>query len=176
MDLPVLNEKNILINVKTESKMNAIERAGNLLVEKGYVEKGYIDGMKAREEEVTTYIGNGIAIPHGMNKYVKYIKNSGIVIIQYPEGVDFGEGNTAYLVIGIAGKNNDHIKLDLMEANPSSTVLCGIAFSQSRHLEMIKQSLPFDICYVVTENEYRGKTYLQLNVKDIRWRNNQELI
>jgi len=73
------------------------------------------------------------------------------------------------------GKNNDHIKLDLMEANPSSTVFCGIAFSQSQHLDMIKQSLPFDICYVVTENEYRGKTYLQLNVKDIRWRDNQEI-
>jgi single-stranded-DNA-specific exonuclease len=55
-----------------------------------------------------------------------------------------------------------------MEANRSSALYCGIAFSQSRHLEMIKQSLPFDICYVVTENQYKGKTYLQLNVKDIR--------
>lgn len=111
MGLSVLNEKNILLNVKPESKDQAIERAGKLLLDNDYVEKEYIDGMKAREEEVTTYIGNGIAIPHGMNKYVKYIKNSGIVIIQYPEGVDFGEGNTAYLVIGIAGKSNDHISI-----------------------------------------------------------------
>lgn len=73
------------------------------------------------------------------------------------------------------GKNNDHLKLDLMEANRSSAVFCGIAFSQSKHLEMIKQSLPFDICYIVTENEYRGKTYLQLNVKDIRDRSHFEV-
>lgn len=111
MELAVLNEKNILLNVKSESKTEAIERVGNLLVENGYVEKEYIEGMKAREADITTYIGNGIAIPHGMNQYVKYIKNSGIVIAQYPDGVDFCEGNTAYLVIGIAGKNNDHMDI-----------------------------------------------------------------
>jgi len=73
------------------------------------------------------------------------------------------------------GKNNEHLKLDLMEANRSSAIFCGIAFSQSQHLEMIKQYLPFDICYVVTENEYRGKTYLQLNVKDIRKPDHSEI-
>jgi len=66
------------------------------------------------------------------------------------------------------GKNNEHLKLDLMEANRSSAVFCGIAFSQSKHLDMIKQSMPFDICYVLTENMYRGKSYMQLNVKDIK--------
>jgi single-stranded-DNA-specific exonuclease len=71
----------------------------------------------------------------------------------------------------LVGKNNEHLKLDLMEANRSTAVFSGIAFSQSIHLDMIKQSLPFDICYSVTENEYRGKTYMQLNVKDIRSHN-----
>lgn len=68
----------------------------------------------------------------------------------------------------LVGKNNEHLKLDLMEGNRSSALFSGIAFSQSVHLDMIKQSLPFDICYSVTENEYRGKTYMQLNVRDIR--------
>ena len=111
MDLTVLNEKNIVLNVEVETKTEAIERVGNLLVQNGYVEKEYIEGMKKREADITTYIGNGVAIPHGMNQYIKYIKNSGIVIAQYPEGVDFGEGNTAYLVIGIAGKNDDHMAI-----------------------------------------------------------------
>lgn len=111
MELSVLNEENILLNVKAETKIEAIERVGNLLVNNGYVEEKYIEGMKKRNEELSTYIGNGIAIPHGMNKYVKYIKHSGIVIAQYPKGVDFGEGNIAYLVIGIAGKNDDHINI-----------------------------------------------------------------
>jgi mannitol PTS system EIIA component len=111
MELSVLSENNILLNVKSESKIAAIERVGNILVDNGYVEKEYIEGMKKRNEDLSTYIGNGIAIPHGMNEYVKYIKNSGIVIAQYPNGVDFGEGNIAYLVIGIAGKNYDHMKI-----------------------------------------------------------------
>lgn len=111
MDLTVLNEKNIRLNVENETKTEAIERVGNLLVQNGYVEKDYIEGMKKREADITTYIGNGVAIPHGMNQYIKYIKNSGIVIAQYPKGVDFGEGNTAYLVIGIAGKNDDHMAI-----------------------------------------------------------------
>ena len=111
MTLAVLDEENIILNVATETLTEAIERVGNLLVKNGYVEKEYIEGMKKRNEDITTYIGNGVAIPHGMNEYVKYIKNSGIVIAQYKNGVDFGEGNTAYIVIGIAGKNDDHINI-----------------------------------------------------------------
>jgi mannitol PTS system EIIA component len=111
MELTVLNENNILLKVKSETKVEAIERAGNLLVQNGYVEKEYIEGMKHRDEDITTYIGNNVAIPHGMNEYKKFIKHSGIVIIQYPQGVDFGDGNIAKLVIGIAGKNNDHMAI-----------------------------------------------------------------
>lgn len=111
MELEVLNEKNVLLNVKSESRVEAIERVGRLLVENGYVEEEYIQGMKKRDADITTYIGNGVAIPHGMNEYVKYIKKSGIVIAQYPDGIDFGEGNIAYLVIGIAGKNDDHMAI-----------------------------------------------------------------
>ncbi len=70
----------------------------------------------------------------------------------------------------LVGKGSEHIKLDLIEANRSSSVFSAIAFSQSQHFEMIKQSLPFDICYSVTENEYRGKVYMQLNVRDMRSR------
>ena len=73
----------------------------------------------------------------------------------------------------LVGKNNEHLKLDLMEANRSSSVFSGIAFSQSGHMEMIKKSEPFDICYSVTENEYRGKTYMQLNVRDIKSRHDE---
>lgn len=111
MNKDILNEKNVELNVPSEPKMSAIERVGNLLVRNGYVEKEYIEGMKEREKDVTTYIGNGIAIPHGMSEYIKYIKKSGIVIAQYPEGVDFGDGNIAYIVIGIAGKGDEHLEI-----------------------------------------------------------------
>ena len=70
----------------------------------------------------------------------------------------------------LVGRGSEHIKLDLIEANRSSSVFSAIAFSQAQHFEMIKKSLPFDICYSVTENEYRGKVYMQLNVRDMRSR------
>lgn len=107
----ILGMENIQLNVKSESKDKAIERVGKLLVANGYVKENYIEGMKAREEEVTTYMGNGVAIPHGMNEYKKQIMESGIVIAQYPNGVDFGSGNTAYVVIGIAGIGDEHIEI-----------------------------------------------------------------
>lgn len=111
MDRMILNEGNIVLNAATEGRYEAIERAGKLLADNGYVEPDYIEGMRKREAEVTTYIGNGIAIPHGTSQYVKHIKTSGIVVLQYPEGVDFDEGNIAYILIGIAGRNDEHLKI-----------------------------------------------------------------
>lgn len=111
MEKGILVKEGIVLNVGSESKDKAIERVGNLLIIGGYVKDNYIEGMKAREEEVTTYMGNGVAIPHGMNEYKKEILESGIVIAQYPNGVDFGDGNTAYIVIGIAGKGDEHMEI-----------------------------------------------------------------
>lgn len=111
MEKGILVKEGIVLNVASESKDKAIERVGRLLIDGGYVKDNYIEGMKAREEEVTTYMGNGVAIPHGMNEYKKEILESGIVIAQYPDGVDFGEGNIAYIVIGIAGKGDEHMEI-----------------------------------------------------------------
>lgn len=111
MEKGILVREGIVLNVVSESKDKAIERVGKLLIDGGYVKENYIEGMKAREEEVTTYMGNGVAIPHGMNEYKKEILETGIVIAQYPSGVDFGEGNTAYIVIGIAGKGDEHMEI-----------------------------------------------------------------
>ncbi|EKQ52223.1 MULTISPECIES: PTS sugar transporter subunit IIA [unclassified Clostridium] len=111
MEKGILAKEGIVLNVESESKDKAIERVGNLLIKGGYVKDNYIEGMKARDAEVTTYMGNGVAIPHGMNEYKKEILESGIVIAQYPDGVDFGDGNTAYIVIGIAGKGDEHMEI-----------------------------------------------------------------
>lgn len=111
MSRQVLSKQNIILNQKSESKNEAIERVGNLLVKSGCVTPKYIDGMKERENKFTTYIGNGIAIPHGVNEYKKEILETGLVIVQYPDGVDFGKGNTAYVVIGIAGKGDEHLDI-----------------------------------------------------------------
>ncbi|MCR1952097.1 PTS sugar transporter subunit IIA [Clostridium sp. DSM 100503] len=109
-NLPILSESNILLGLESESKEDAIKRAGELLVKGGYVNENYIEAMLERERVISTYIGMGVAIPHGIGEAKKNIKASGIVVIQYPEGVDFGE-ELAYLVIGIAGVGDEHLEI-----------------------------------------------------------------
>src|SRR5690606_13713369 len=99
-----------IIGAKDDNMDDAIKRVGNLLVDGGYVERPYIDGMLEREKMTSTYIGMGIAIPHGTSEARKYIHHSGIAVVQYPQGVDF-EGEMAYLVVGIAGTDDTHLEI-----------------------------------------------------------------
>lgn len=92
------------------SKEEAIRAAGRLLVEQGCVDESYIDAMLEREKLVTTYMGMGIAIPHGTTEQKARVKKSGIVVMQYPQGVDFGD-EKAQLVFGIAGVGDEHLDL-----------------------------------------------------------------
>ncbi|WP_291732875.1 PTS mannitol transporter subunit IICBA [Clostridium sp.] len=106
----ILKSDNIILGLKSESKEEAIERAGKMLVKEGYVNNNYIAAMQEREKIVSTYIGMGIAIPHGVGEAKKEVKESGIVVLQYPDGVVFGD-DLAYLVIGIAGVGDDHLEI-----------------------------------------------------------------
>lgn len=106
----ILKSDNIILGLKSESKEEAIERAGKMLVKEGYVNNNYIAAMQERERIVSTYIGMGIAIPHGVGEAKKEVKESGIVVLQYPDGVVFGD-DLAYLVIGIAGVGDDHLEI-----------------------------------------------------------------
>ncbi|MDN5303326.1 MAG: mannitol system or component [Fusobacteriaceae bacterium] len=76
----------------------------------GYVGEEYYKYMLEREEKSTTYIGNNVAIPHGTLEGKAQVLKTGIVVNQYPEGIDF-DGEKAYLLIGIAGKNNEHVDI-----------------------------------------------------------------
>lgn len=106
----ILKSDNIILGLKSESKEEAIERVGKMLVKEGYVNNNYIAAMQEREKIVSTYIGMGIAIPHGVGEAKKEVKESGIVVLQYPDGVVFGD-DLAYLVIGIAGVGDDHLEI-----------------------------------------------------------------
>ncbi len=76
----------------------------------GYVDASYIDAMQERERLVTTYMGLGVAIPHGTSQAKGTVKKTGIVVMQYPQGVSFGE-EKAQLVFGIAGVGDEHLEL-----------------------------------------------------------------
>ena len=100
----------IKLGLPPTTKEEAIRAAGRLLVEQGCVDESYVDAMLEREELATTYIGLGIAIPHGTSAQKARVKKSGIVVLQYPDGTPFGE-EKANLVFGIAGVGDEHIDL-----------------------------------------------------------------
>lgn len=105
-----LLREGVVTGLPSVTKEEAIRAAGQLLAKLGYVEESYIDAMLEREKLVTTYMGLGVAIPHGTSQAKGTVKKSGIVLMQYPQGVDFGE-EKAYLVFGIAGVGDGHLDL-----------------------------------------------------------------
>lgn len=107
----VLTTENIRLNETINSKEEAVREVGGILLSQGYVEEAYIDTMMEREEITSTYMGNYVAIPHGTEAAKKSVKETGIAIITAPEGVDFGDGNIVKLIIGIAGKGNEHLDI-----------------------------------------------------------------
>ena len=124
----VITAAGIRLNQPSVSKEEAIQSAGELLAELGSVDASYVDAMQEREKLVSTYIGMGVAIPHGTTQAKGTVKKTGIVFFQYPDGVDFGV-EKAQLVFGIAGIGDEH--LDLLSK------LCTLLEDPSR-LEMLK--------------------------------------
>ncbi|EGO1502143.1 PTS sugar transporter subunit IIA [Salmonella enterica] len=107
----IFTPDNIILNAQAKDKFDAIRITGNILKENGYVTDEYIKRMIVREEIVSTYLGNGLAIPHGTDSSDCEIIKTGISLVQFPDGVDFGDGNTAYITISIAGKEAEHMDL-----------------------------------------------------------------
>jgi len=68
----------------------------------------------------------------------------------------------------MVGSSGEHLKLDLCQESTGQKSFSAIAFSQANHFEYIKGGNPFDICYSLEMNEFRGNRNLQLNVRDIK--------
>ena len=108
----VLIKESILTNKAFLDNKEATIAAGNILLENGYVKKEYIASMleKLETQSFATYIGNGVAIPHGMAEGSKYVNTTGISVIQVPDGVDWNE-EKAYIIVGIAANSDDHMNV-----------------------------------------------------------------
>ena len=106
----VLLKESILTGQSFSSKEEATIMAGELLLENGYIEKEYIDSMleKLDTQSFATYIGNGVAIPHGLADGSKFVRHTGISVIQVPEGIHWNE-EVAYVIVGIAANSDDHM-------------------------------------------------------------------
>lgn len=125
--MSLLVAENISLKQAYTSKEEAIRATGEFLVARNHVKEPYIEKMIARDEMTSVFIGNLVAIPHGTEDSQEDILESGIVVIQVPEGVDF-DGNQVKVLIGIAGIGDEH--LDLL-----STI--AIACSEIENVEKI---------------------------------------
>lgn len=106
----ILKPENIRLSANAKTKQEAIAQAGQILVEQGYVEESYIPLMYEREKLTSTYMGNLLAIPHGTDDAKEEVIASGLVILTVDQPIDW-DGNEVRLVIGIAGKGNEHLDL-----------------------------------------------------------------
>ncbi|KIX89832.1 PTS mannitol transporter subunit IIA [Staphylococcus microti] len=106
----LLRDENILLNQSFNTQAEAIERAGQLLVQSGAVTEDYIQAMLERETIVSTYMGNWLAIPHGTDDAKSAVLDSSLSLLQIPNGLDWN-GEEVKVVIGIAGRDGTHLEL-----------------------------------------------------------------
>ncbi|MCI8489601.1 MAG: PTS sugar transporter subunit IIA [Lachnospiraceae bacterium] len=106
----LLLRENIRVNCKAQSKEQVIREVGQMLADSGYVDPSYVDAMIEREKTVSTFMGNGLALPHGVEAAKKAVKESGIAVMTFPDGIDWDE-NTVHVVIGIAGVGDEHLDI-----------------------------------------------------------------
>jgi phosphotransferase system HPr (HPr) family protein len=108
MTVEVLAAEAVQVGAAAADQAEAIDRVGALLVAQGLVTDAYVTAMHAREAIVSTYLGNGIALPHGTNEAQDAILRTGLAVVQFPAGVPWGE-EPAHLVIGLAATSDEHI-------------------------------------------------------------------
>ena len=106
-----LSQQDIHLGAAASDKQDAIRQVAAALTQAGRVSEGYVDGMLARELQTSTYLGNGIAIPHGTTDTRDLVLDTGVQVYQFPQGISWGEDQTAYIVIGIAARSDEHLSL-----------------------------------------------------------------
>ena len=107
--MPILSKERISLQASAADKVDAIRKAGELLVKSGCVLPEYVDGMLTREQSRSTSLGNGVAIPHGVYENRDHILQTGLSVLQLADGVEWDEGEKVYMVIGIAASADEHV-------------------------------------------------------------------
>ena len=106
-----LDPRAVRLGARAADKTDAIRQVGQILVDAGFIEPGYVDSLLAREKVANTFLGNGIAIPHGVPKDRGLIKKTGVAVLQVPAGVEWNPGDRVHLVVGIAAKSDEHLQI-----------------------------------------------------------------
>lgn len=106
----ILSPASIILDGTATDSATGIDEAGALLVAAGAVDKSYVAAMHDREASVSTFMGNGLAIPHGTHEAKSSITRSAMSFVRYPGGIDWNDNPTTF-VIGIAGVGDEHLAL-----------------------------------------------------------------
>ena len=106
-----LDASNVRLGASLATKEAAIRMVAGLLAEGGHIDPGYAESMLGREKVANTYLGEGIAIPHGMLKDRDMIRQTGIAVVQVPSGVEWNPGEQVRLVVGIAAASDEHLQI-----------------------------------------------------------------
>lgn len=106
----LIAEDSIRLNESATDKFDAIRQVGSALLDTGAIDASYIDAMIEREKTVSTFVGEGVAIPHGTLAGKDAVKKDALVVLRFPAGVDW-DGNDVRVCVGIAAKGNGHIAL-----------------------------------------------------------------
>jgi mannitol PTS system EIIA component len=106
----LLAESSIRLDATASDRDDAIRQAGAVLLEAGAIDASYIDAMLERENSVSTYVGEGVAIPHGTLAGKDAVKSDALSVLRFPDGVDW-DGNEVTVAVGIAAAGGGHIAL-----------------------------------------------------------------
>lgn len=107
----VLEKRNILLNQKPDTKENVIKRIGAIFLAEGYTDDNYTQAMLEKETVFNTYMGNFVALPHGIEAAKKDIKKTGIVLMTVPEGQEWGAAEKPKVIIGVAAVGDEHLEI-----------------------------------------------------------------
>lgn len=163
-----LEDRNIQIQTQAKDKADAIRQAAGLLVASGYIEPGYIDSMMAREKVANTFLGKGIAIPHGLPKDRDLINRTGISVVQIPGGVMWNPGETVNLVVGIAARSDEHIEIlaNLTNVLDDDETIRRLATTNNSQDILAALTQPRDQVAAAVEAPADLPTYLDLTVRN----------
>ncbi len=107
----ILGRESVVVGLDSISRDEAIDLVGGMLVARGVVTEDYVAGMHQREATVSTFLGNGVAMPHGTFETKSAVMGTGIVVAQFPDGIAWGDSGTVHLVIGLAATGEDHVTI-----------------------------------------------------------------
>jgi PTS system mannitol-specific IIA component len=100
----------VRLGLRASDRFDAVRQSGEVLVEVGAVEPPYVDAMLQREQQISTSMGEGFAIPHGTNESRRWIRETRLAFLQFPNGVDWGDDNVI-VCVGIAAVGDEHVSL-----------------------------------------------------------------